>query len=75
MEYCGGMTNLDQAAIYGKSSNQTLVPKSATKGNLVGVSDYYTGLDQHQKFLIVKGYQPGVEVIYQDNQRAISQME
>jgi len=69
------MTNRDYAATYRKSSKQTLVSKSAAEGELVGVSDYYTGLDQHQKFLKVIAYQPGEEVIYQDNQRAMSQMK
>ena len=65
----------DVGAVHCRSSKQTIVTKSSTEAELVGLSDSANQGIHVRNFLILQGHKIGPVILYQDNQSCMALME
>ena len=65
----------DVGAVHCKSSKQTIVTKSSTEAELVGLSDSANQGIYMRNFLLAQGYPLGPTIIYQDNTSCMALVE
>jgi hypothetical protein len=70
--HTGVVISMGKGPIYCESTRQTLVTKSSTEAELVGLSTGVSTVIWARDFLIEQGYLTGPATVYQDNTGAIS---
>jgi hypothetical protein len=70
--HTGSFVTMGVGPIYASSKKQSLVTKSSTEAELVGLADALPQVIWTREFLIAQGYQAQPAVVYQDNMSTIA---